>query len=169
MNTLRSLLKIFTTYDYVHQLMLEVSMKRIFFLFLAIFTALSANAQEHNFGTSKVHMLIEYKIKDGSMDTAIDVVKDISELVSSEPRTLNFEFYLSSKPSTILVFETYESTEAFAEHWQNISSSDLPPAFFALVESSSCTLLGGPLDDPIGQNLLQNCENRPTPLAGFNR
>jgi quinol monooxygenase YgiN len=63
-----------------------------------------------------VAWIIELAVKDGQLGTFEELMKEMVEGTSAEPRTLAYEWYVSSDESSVHIFEKYADSDAMITH-----------------------------------------------------
>jgi quinol monooxygenase YgiN len=63
-----------------------------------------------------VSWVIELSVKAGQLDTFKALMDEMVSGTSTEPGTLNYEWYISDDEGTVHIFEKYESSEAMVVH-----------------------------------------------------
>lgn len=63
-----------------------------------------------------VSWVIELAVKPGQLDAFKQLMEEMVAGTSSEPGTLNYEWYVSDDDGTVHIFEKYESSEAMVTH-----------------------------------------------------
>jgi quinol monooxygenase YgiN len=63
-----------------------------------------------------VSWVIELAVKEGQLDTFKTLMDEMVAGTSSEPGTLNYEWYISDDEGTVHIFEKYADSEAMITH-----------------------------------------------------
>ena len=63
-----------------------------------------------------VAWVIELALKDGQLDTFRELMNEMVEGTSAEPRTLAYEWYISEDGGTVHIFEKYADSDAMILH-----------------------------------------------------
>ena len=63
-----------------------------------------------------VAWIIELALKDGQLDTFEELMREMVEGTSAEPRTLAYEWYVSEDSGTVHIFEKYADSDAMLIH-----------------------------------------------------
>jgi quinol monooxygenase YgiN len=63
-----------------------------------------------------VSWVLEVTVKPGQLDTFKELMDEMVAGTSTEPGTLNYEWYISDDESTIHLFEKYATSEAMITH-----------------------------------------------------
>ena len=63
-----------------------------------------------------VSWVIELAVKPGQLDSFKELMEEMVAGTSSEPQTLNYEWYISDDDGTVHIFEKYADSEAMITH-----------------------------------------------------
>jgi len=90
-----------------------------------------------------VSWVIELAVKPGQLDAFKQLMEEMVEGTSSEPGTLNYEWYISEDENTIHLFEKYESSEAMITHVNGFLEK-WAARFMGCVDATRFTVYGDP-------------------------
>ena len=94
---------------------------------------------------NRIHIRVEFIIKEGKIDEFKKLVQDMSRMVeSNEPDTIDYEFYLNSDETKCMVHETYANSEAALVHNNSIASQTILPKVFSVAHLSRFDFYGKP-------------------------
>jgi len=63
-----------------------------------------------------VSWVVELAVKPGQLDAFKELMEEMVAGTSTEPETLNYEWYISDDEGTVHIFEKYASSEAMVTH-----------------------------------------------------
>ncbi|MFO7571095.1 MAG: antibiotic biosynthesis monooxygenase [Gaiellaceae bacterium] len=114
-----------------------------------------------------VAWVIELALKDGQLGTFEELMKEMVEGTSEEPRTLAYEWYISEDNGTVHIFEKYADSDAmilhvngFLEKWAR--------RFMECVDVTGCVAYGDP--SPAAREILDGWNAKCLgPWGGFSR
>jgi quinol monooxygenase YgiN len=120
---------------------------------------------EHN----QIHFKVEFIINEGKKEEYKKLIQEMSNMVeTSEPDTINYEFYLSKDETRCIVHETYANSEAALAHNNSAASQTILPKIFDVAKVNRFDVYGNPSEEL--QKLLANFSAQTYNLfAGFSR
>ncbi len=75
-----------------------------------------------------LHFRAEFTISEGKLKQYKKLIKEMSEVVkSSEPDTINYQFYFDMSEKRCIVHETYTNSEAVFSHINGVASKTILP------------------------------------------
>ena len=96
-----------------------------------------------------VSWVLEVTVKPGQLDTFKELMEEMVAGTSTEPETLNYEWYISDDEGTIHLFEKYASSEAMITHVSGFLEK-WARRFMESVETTRFTVYGDPSADARG-------------------
>lgn len=114
-----------------------------------------------------VSWVIELAVKPGQLDSFKELMEEMVAGTSSEPETLNYEWYISGDDGAVHIFEKYANSEAMITHVNGFMEK-WAGRFLECVDPTRFTVYGDPSDAakallaPFGGNYL-------APWGGFAR
>ena len=90
-----------------------------------------------------VSWVIELAVKPGQHDTFKTLMDEMVEGTSSEPGTLNYEWYISDDGGTVHLFEKYQDSEAMIVHVKGFMEK-WAGRFLESVDPTRFTVYGDP-------------------------
>ena len=91
----------------------------------------------------QVSWLLEANVKPGELDAFRTLMEEMVEGTSSEPRTLNYEWYLSDDGGTVHLYEKYADSEAMIAHVNGFLEK-WAGRFQACIDVTGFTVYGDP-------------------------
>ncbi len=93
----------------------------------------------------KMHVswVLEVAVKPGQLDTFKELMEEMVAGTSTEPETLNYEWYISDDHGTIHLFEKYASSDAMITHVTGFMEK-WAGRFMGSVEPTRFTVYGDP-------------------------
>jgi quinol monooxygenase YgiN len=114
-----------------------------------------------------VAWIIELAVKDGQLSTFEELMQEMVEGTSSEPRTLAYEWYVSSDESAVHIFEKYADSEAMITHVNGFLEK-WAKRFMECVDITRFVVYGDP--SPAARELLDGWKaTYMGPWGGFSR
>lgn len=90
---------------------------------------------------NQVQYIVEWIIKEGSLDTAKKMAVDATEAVqANEPKMMAFHWYINEDQSKLYLVEWFEDADAIVDHFENIGES--LAEFFNYAEISRYEVFG---------------------------
>jgi quinol monooxygenase YgiN len=114
-----------------------------------------------------VSWVIELAVKPGQLDSFKELMEEMVAGTSTEPETLNYEWYISGDDGTVHIFEKYANSEAMITHVSGFMEK-WAGRFMERVDPTRFTVYGDPSEAarellaPFGGTYL-------TPWGGFAR
>ncbi len=125
--------------------------------------------RKNNMNNNQIHFRVEFTIEEGKTEEYKKIVKELIRTVeSSEPNTINYNFYLNRSETICIVNETYINSEAAFAHITGAALQTILPKILNVSRISQFDLYGNPSEE------LQNaliCFSPQTYnlIAGFSR
>jgi quinol monooxygenase YgiN len=115
----------------------------------------------------QVSWMLEANVKPGQLDALKELMQEMVDGTSTEPETLNYEWYLSDDDGTLHLYEKYADSDAMIAHVNGFLAK-WAERFTACLDVARFTVYG----DPSGPARERLAGFRPTylgPLGGFAR
>jgi quinol monooxygenase YgiN len=90
-----------------------------------------------------VSWVIELAVKGGELDTFKALMEEMVEGTSTEPPTLNYEWYISDDDGVVHIFEKYADSDAMIAHVNGFLEK-WAGRFLACVDVTRFTVYGNP-------------------------
>jgi quinol monooxygenase YgiN len=91
----------------------------------------------------QVSWVIELAVKPGQLDTFKALMEEMVAGTSTEPQTLNYEWFISDDDSTVHIYEKYADSEAVLAHTGGFMEK-WAGRFMEAVEPTRFTVYGSP-------------------------
>ena len=90
-----------------------------------------------------VSWVIELAVKPGQLDSFKELMEEMVAGTSTEPETLNYEWYISGDNGTVHIFEKYANSEAMITHVNGFMEK-WAARFMERVDPTRFTVYGDP-------------------------
>jgi len=91
----------------------------------------------------QVSWVLETAVKPGALDTFKALMEEMVAGTSKEPRTLNYEWYISADSKTVHIFEKYADSDAMIVHVSGFLEK-WAARFMACLDVTRFTVYGDP-------------------------
>jgi quinol monooxygenase YgiN len=91
----------------------------------------------------QVSWVLETTVKPGQLDTFKALMDEMAEGSSTEPHTLNYEWYISDDGGTIHLYEKYADSDAMIAHLGGFLEK-WAPRFMSSIDPTRFTVYGDP-------------------------
>lgn len=114
-----------------------------------------------------VSWLVQYTVKEGSLDTLKGLMEEMVEGTSAEPGTLAYEWYISGDGGMVHIFEKYATSEATITHVNGFLEK-WAARFMGCVDMTGFVVYGDP--SPAAREILDGWGAKYMgPWGGFSR
>ena len=126
-------------------------------------------AMHHSSNEEQIIFLLDLNIVEGQSSKVDDLIKRlVSNVETTEPDTLVYNYYSNEDGSDIFLYEVYKNHDAAEFHVDQFMQSDFMPEFVATFEIESFEVLGTTTDE-LRQKMIDFTDDHRSIIKGFKR
>ena len=126
-------------------------------------------AMHHSSNEEQIIFLLDLNIVEGQSSKVDDLIKRlVSNVETTEPDTLVYNYYSNEDGSDIFLYEVYKNHGAAEFHVDQFMQSDFMPEFVATFEIESFEVLGTTTDE-LRQKMIDFTDDHRSIIKGFKR
>ncbi len=126
-------------------------------------------AMNHSSNDEQIIFLLDLNIVEGQSSKVDDLIKRlVSNVETTEPDTLVYNYYSNEDGSDIFLYEVYKNHDAAEFHVDQFMQSDFMPEFVATFEIESFEVLGTTTDE-LRQKMIDFTDDHRSIIKGFKR